>query len=221
VYVEEAEWIRQRLAAAPLPDPAAVLNAGSSTEHFRTVEQPHIEREVLAPLRARGATITHLDMKQDPGVDIVFDLTRVDLDPEAEIGRRFDLVLATGLLEHFELIGPVARVLKALVAPGGMLLVTTPERYRRTPDPVDYGYRPSPEELEAEFCDGDADFRAIASASVRIDDSRYYKGLVSRASWVPLKGRWVPLPGFSERIRHRFKRLRWRESCVLLQRTEI
>jgi hypothetical protein len=54
---------------------------------------------------------------------------------------------------------------------------------------------------------------------VRIDDSRYYHGLRSRPSWVPVLGRfWLPLPGVTDRARLRIPALRWRHSCVLMRR---
>ena len=67
MHVETAAWTRAALAGIDLPAGSRTLDIGSSTLHFRTVEQPHIEREVLAPLRARGARIVHLDAKPAPG----------------------------------------------------------------------------------------------------------------------------------------------------------
>jgi hypothetical protein len=218
VFVEEARWLRAALERLQLPDGAAVANIGSSTEHFRTVEQPHIEREVLAPLRARGGEIVHVDMKEDEGVNLAVDLNAPGLDLAAALGREFDLVLATGLLEHFERPETVCALVRACVAPAGWLVVTTPQSYRHTPDPVDFGYRPDPAELADDVIGGDSRFAVVDSASVRIDDPRYYKGVVSRASVTKLGGRLVPLPGASERLRLRVPRWRWRESCVVVRR---
>ena len=218
MFVEEAAWVRRGLKAIELPEAATVLNVGSSTEEFRTVEQPHIEREVLAPLRSRGARITHLDMKKDEGVDIVCDLTDPTIDPRCDIGEPVDLVLATGLLQHFEDVRPVAAILTAMVGSRGYLLVTTPGSYRMTEDPIDHGYRPSPEGIVDLLRDADPELRPVTTESVRIKDRRYYKGLVSRASKVPVGSRWIALPGASEQVRRLVPPLRWRESCVLLQR---
>ncbi len=218
MYLEDAAWIRGALAAIELPPGAGVLNAASSTEHYRTVEQPQIESEVLAPLRDRGAEIVHLDAKRDSGVDIVCDIAAPGLDPRRDIGRDFDLVLCTGLLQHLtpEQLPRAASALSALVRPGGFLLITTPLSYRRTEDPADHGYRPTPAEMIALMRAADPRLDPVASEAVRIDARRYYKGFVSRPSWTPVGGRWIPLPGFSELIRYRVKRLRWRQSCALL-----
>lgn len=214
MYVEEAAWLRQTLAALELPPAPDVINIGSSTEHYRTVEQPHNELDVLAPLRARGAAITHLDVKHAAGVDLAVDLTDPKLDLRA-VGGAYDLVLATGLLGHVDpaAIPRLVAQLRNVTRPGGLLVLTVPESYRRTLDPVDYGFRPSVADLGELVCqDG---FAAVAADSVRIDDPRYYKGFLSRPSRVPIGGRWIPLPGASEQIRRRVRRWRWRESCLV------
>ena len=101
MFLEEAQWIERALARRSLPERATVLDVGSSSEEFRTHVQPHIEEHVLGPLRRRGAQITHLDAKHEPGIDVVADLTTADLDAAAG-GRRFDLVLCCNMLEHVE-----------------------------------------------------------------------------------------------------------------------
>ncbi|MEZ5156074.1 MAG: hypothetical protein R2718_08205 [Solirubrobacterales bacterium] len=47
----------------------------------------------------------------------------------------------------------------------------------------------------------------------------YYKGFISRASVVPVGGRWVPLPGGSEQLRRLIKAWRWQETCVIAAAT--
>ena len=72
---KRAAWTRAALAETrALSAGSRALDIGSSTLHYRTVEQPHIEEQVLAPLRARGVDIVHLDAKEAPGVDVVCDL---------------------------------------------------------------------------------------------------------------------------------------------------
>src|SRR5688500_10213151 len=101
MFLEEAQWIERALARRSLPEHATVLDVGSSSEEFRTRVQPHIKKQVLGPLRTRGAQITHLDAKHEPGIDVVADLTTGDLSA-AVGGRRFDLVLCCNMLEHVE-----------------------------------------------------------------------------------------------------------------------
>ena len=220
MYLEEAAWLRRELGRLEVADGDAVLNVASSTEHYRTVEQPHNETEVLGPLRARGAEIVNLDLTAAPGVDVVCDLLAPDLDLRRELGRAFSIVLATGLLEHLpeSEVPRILERLQAVVGPEGHLVLTTPFKYRRTKDPVDYGYRPSPESL-LELLLRDRRFAPVKAELVRIDAPQYYKGFISRASVVPVGGRWVPLPGGSEQLRRLIKAWRWQETCVIAAAT--
>ena len=91
-----------------------------------------------------------------------------------------------------------------------------PQSARRTYDPVDNGLRLSPDELARMF-----ERRGLArvrAESVRIDDPRYYRGLVSRPSWTRAGRFWLPLPGVTDRARLAIPRLRWRQSCAMLRR---
>lgn len=215
MYVENAAWVRDALAAIPLAEGARAIDAGSSTLHYRTVEQPHVEREVLAPLRERGIRITHLDAKDAEGVDVVEDLDAVGARAAERLGT-FDLVLCLDLLAHVRQPATTLDAVASLVGPGGWLVSTTPGAYRRTPDPHDNGWRPHPGELAAEYAR--RGLETVRAESVRIDDDRYYRGLKSRPSRIPVGGRWLPLPGVSERLRRAVPRWRWRESCVLVRR---
>jgi hypothetical protein len=219
MYLEEAAWLRRELAQLALSDGARVLNVASSTEHYRTIEQPHNESEVLAPLRDRGAAITHLDIKAAPGVDVVCDLLADDIDLNAFLGSTYWLVLVTGLLEHVpqERVPGLLSRLQSVVEPGGALVVTTPFRYRRTEDPFDFGYRPSPGELQ-DLLLADPQFEPITAELVRIDAPQYYKGFISRASVIPVGRRWISMPGVAEQLRRLVKPWRWQESCVIAGR---
>jgi Methyltransferase domain len=199
-----------------LPAGSRALDVGSSTLHFRTVEQPHIEEQVLAPLRARGVQIVHLDAKQAPGVDVVYDLDEADGTLADRLGE-FRLVLLTGVLQHLREPARVADLVTRMVAPGGYVLVHHPQSARRTYDPVEYGVRLTPDRL-ARFFERRG-FERVRAEAVRIDDPRYYRGLISRPSWVPIRGRvWLPLPGVTDQVRLRVPALRWRQSCVAMRR---
>lgn len=219
MYVETAAWIRDRLAAIDLPSGGRVADLGSSTLHYRTVDQPHVDGEVLAPLRDRGLTISHVDIKEDEGVDVVFDVGDAKADPLTAIGSDFDLVLSVGMLQVVPDWRRGVEVLAALTAPGGWLLAESPHVFRRVFDPEDNFWRPSPDDLVAAFREV-GDFDVVAAESIRIDTERQYRGLVSRPSWTPFAERiWLPVPGFTERIRYRVPRWRWRDSVVLLRRS--
>jgi len=216
MYVENAAWVRDVLADIPLPDGARAIDIGSSTLHYRTIEQPHVEREVLAPLRERGVRITHLDAKPAEGVDVVQDLDAATPELATRLGT-FDLVLCVGLLGYVKQPANTLDVVAALAGDRAWLVSTTPQSYRRTRDPHDNMWRPDPRELAAEY--ERRGFETLRAESVRIDDERYYKGLKSRPSWTPVGERlWLPLPGVTDQVRLRVPRWRWRESCVLARR---
>jgi hypothetical protein len=215
VHVETAAWTRAELERIPLPEGGRVLDIGSSTLHFRTVEQPHIEREVMAPLRARGFELVHVDAKRAPGVDVVCDLDQADGRLAEELGEH-DLVIVAGVLQYLRDLGRTADFVVRTLAPGGHLVVHHPESARRSYDPVDRMHRISPDMLARLF--EARGLERVRAESVRIDDPRYYRGLVSRPSWIPMRGRWVPLPGVSEQARRRIPALRWRQSCVIMRR---
>ena len=73
----ESKWLGERLAAISDDQLFPLLNIGSSTLEFRTVTQPYIDHNIFTPLRKRGGTVYHADIKAAPGVDLVGDL----LDP--------------------------------------------------------------------------------------------------------------------------------------------
>src|SRR5262245_58429456 len=66
----EAKYIAEILGHLPNDAVGPCLNVGSSTRHFREVEQPHVDRLVFAPLAQRGIEVTHADLKPAEGVDI-------------------------------------------------------------------------------------------------------------------------------------------------------
>lgn len=146
---EEASWIGDILANSDLTG-RTVMNVGSSTGHFRTVTQPHIEREVFAPLAARGVRIIHADMKAADGVDLVGDL----LDPAFRrqiVALAPDVVLANNLFEHVRDRQVLADCLADLPGEHGRLIVSVPRAYPYHADPIDTLYRPTPGEIAEMF----------------------------------------------------------------------
>lgn len=215
MFCEESLWLRRTIEALELQDGEA-LDVGSSTLGYRRDRQPHIERNVVAPLRRRGVELRTLDVRDGEGVDYVCDLTAPAGDPAAQIGARFALVLCTNVLVHVADARRGARALRTLVAPGGWLIVTTPQRYRRVGDPLDNGLRPSPRAL-ADLVAGATGFEVVRRDSVRIDEPRYYRRSL-RPSFHRLGRLWVPVPGALEQLCRVVAPLRWRVSCAVLRR---
>lgn len=212
-------WLRDAISGLELERGDAILDVGSSTRSYRVQTQPHIEANVIAPLRERGIEVRSLDVREDEGVDYVCDLTDPGFDPARDVGRTFPLVLCNNVLLH--LSDPVRGVaaLHTLVAPGGWLLVSTPERYRRVRDPQDNGLRLPPgalTELITSRAPGGS-LEPVREGTVRIDEGHYYRRSI-RPSFFRVGSLWVPVPGFVEQLCRAVPALRWRASCVLLRR---
>jgi SAM-dependent methyltransferase len=148
--LEESRRIAQILSVAPLPPGSVCLNVGSSTRHFREVEQPHIHSELIRPLEAAGIRVVHCDLKADEGVDLVGNV----LDPDFQrqmADRRADVLLCCNILEH--LIDPqaFADACSSLVRPGGYMVVTVPYSYPYHADPIDTMLRVDPQALAGFF----------------------------------------------------------------------
>lgn len=146
----EAAWLRDRFAELSTEALSPLLNLGSSDLHFRTAVQPYIDREIFAPLRARGVRVVHSDLKAAPGVDIVADaLSDEGFARLAAVGAR--AVICSNMLEHVTDRRALARCCAALVPAGGSLIVTAPASYPYHPDPIDTYYRAGPQELAREL----------------------------------------------------------------------
>jgi hypothetical protein len=150
VLIREARWLGARLAELDHRTIFPLLNVGSSTHAFRTVRQPWIDRHLFAPARAAGHRVTHVDLKQADGVDVVADIEdRASVAALAQHGCRG--VLCTNMLEHVRDIDATCATLWSLVPPGGTLILSGPYRYPIHADPIDNGYRPTAEELASRF----------------------------------------------------------------------
>lgn len=215
-------WIRDRLRELELASGAVALDVGSSTLEYRTVVQPHIEENVIGPLRGRGVEVRSLDFRDEAGVDYRCDLTAPGFDREELIGRDFPLVLCNNVLVHLADPSRGARAIATLLAPGGILVATSPACYRRVRDPLDNGLRPTPVELASLLIDSagaGSPLTVVAEALVRVDAPCYYRRAILPPSWFPVGGRWIPAPGLIEQARYKLPGLRWRVSCVVLRRS--
>jgi Macrocin-O-methyltransferase (TylF) len=122
----EAKWVARVVTALPA-DAFPLLNVGSQTREFRERDQPAIESQVFAPLRAGGRAVVHTDLREGDGIDVSGDLTngafRVDL--MSSYGIRS--ILCCNVLEHVPDPSLLASSLAGLVdATGGHMIVTVP-----------------------------------------------------------------------------------------------
>lgn len=148
MFRKEAAWIAARLAKMDAVTVGTILNIGSSTEKFRTVQQPWIDELLFAPMRARGIPVVQLDQKDADGVDLVADIMSEE-GTRAASAHEPRTVLLCNVLEHVR--GPeiLARRAFDLVEPGGQMIVSVPRSYPYHADPIDTMYRPTPEEVSA------------------------------------------------------------------------
>ena len=147
---KEAYWLGEIIYRYDSSMVFPMLNVGSSTEEFRTRTQPWIDRYVFAPAREKGLKVVHTDMKAAPGVDIVGDLFSAETATNLA-SMQFKSVLCSNLLEHVEDRQRISTLLESLVPPSGYIIVSCPYRYPYHPDPIDTGYRPTPEEIALLF----------------------------------------------------------------------
>lgn len=171
--VEEAAWIGRQNLSSP------VLELGSSTLHFRTTSQPHIDQLIHAPLREKGFQVVHADLKSAEGVDIVGDFADLDVQERLRaVGARS--ILCCNLLEHIIDRSAMARLLDSLLEPGGTMIVTVPFSVPFHNDPIDTYFRPTPDELAALFPD-----YAVTAAAI-VNSTSYGQDLIRERANLPL-----------------------------------
>lgn len=204
MFIDESRWIREKLSVIELPPDSEVLNIGSSDQSFLST-QPHIEENVMAPLRARGARIVNLDIRPARAGDYSADIT--DRELPGKVGQRFRLVMCTSLLEHVADRDAAFSNIAALAEEGGYILLTVPRNYPLHLDPIDTMYRPSAEDLVKEIQRRrPAEVVAAEILDIQARHHYYYK---SR----------IPLWGYRKMIfwRRWFFGFRWKMSCALLR----
>lgn len=216
MLVEEAKWLAGELSV--LKPAQRLLNLGSSTHHFRTIDQPHIDRLVFSPLSERGVSVTHVDLKQAPGVDVVADLSR-ESDLLALAAERFDCVLCSNLLEHVLAPEVLAARIGRLVATGGLLVVTVPHRFPHHGDPLDTMFRPNVDELVALF-----EGTELISSAILESASSFAQTLAARPRLLALNLVRLALPWYKpatwfELVKYLPKSfLPYQVSCIVLRR---
>jgi hypothetical protein len=126
---EEAVWLRRVIEARR---PEQILDCGSAAAYYRTCSQPCIA-ELF-----RDCSVTHLDVRAAPGVDLVADICRAADLPV------YPLVVCANLLEHVtEVDAALANVCRAV---GRDLILTVPNRWPRHGGYYN-GFRPTLGEL--------------------------------------------------------------------------
>lgn len=146
----DAAWLGEALAKLDPAEISPVLNLGSSTKQHREVAQPHIHELVFAPLAARGVDVIHADLKMAEGVDIAGDIFN-DEDLAKIRARKPKAVICTHMYEHVVDRDELTRRILSLIPEGGLFFITVPSSYHQHNDPIDTMYRPTPDQLAAQF----------------------------------------------------------------------
>ena len=167
MFLEESLWIKNKLQSLDLSDIDTILDIGSSSLHYRTVEQPYIEKNVFFPLKQKGCKVIHLDCKKEDGVDIVCNIKNL-----SKLKQEYRVILCTNLLEHTEDRNKVIEDIIGLVKKGGYVLATVPYDFVYHKDPVDTMFRPSNKELEEAF--SNFDMSVIASEIIEAPSAIYH-----------------------------------------------
>lgn len=168
MFLEESYWIKKELQKTS--DIKNAIDIGASTLEFRTIKQPYIEENVFKPLRDRGIEITHVDMKDQEGVDISYDIG----DKSFSIKQKFDLVICTNILEHIDNLDISITNISNLVNDKGYLLVTVPFIYPYHPDPIDTMSRFGVNDLETLF----KNFDNISAKIIDIESKAIFNRII-------------------------------------------
>ena len=161
---EEARWLRRHLSTLSPNELYPMCNLGSSTEHYRQVEQPYIDRYLFAPARGSNLKVIHVDAKPAAGVDIVGDLTdRTFLTRLARLNVRS--VMCCNLLEHVTDRIIISDAILSILKPGGYVIATVPYSFPYHEDPIDTMYRPTVEDVVALFAGTSVHKAAVVRAS--------------------------------------------------------
>lgn len=178
MLIEEAKWLNRYLTSLTPKELYPMCNIGSSTGHYRSVEQPYIDKYLFEPARLQNLQVIHVDAKPAEGVDLAGDLT----DPaflSKLTGLSVRSVMCCNLLEHVIDRKMICDAISSVVKPGGYLIATVPYRFPYHADPIDTLYRPTVREL-VELFPSMSVYKAATIRASRITYERHadYRSLV-------------------------------------------
>lgn len=214
---EEARWMGRRVADLPAAEISPLLNLGSSTAAYRSTVCPFIDTEIFEPLAKRGVEVIHVDMKAADGVDVVGDITTGSVQAVIR-SRKPKSLICTNLLEHVTDRRIISGAIETILESGGYLFLSVPYRYPYHPDPIDTGFRPSPEQLSQEF----PDLRVVDKAVVEFGN---YSAQLFKHPWLIARDGYLLLAGFGKADKwrvlmsnYRFLFQSYASACVVLRK---
>lgn len=153
---EEAEYIGRLLfeGLKEYGTEYVAVNLGAGDQVKLDNTKPWIKCEIWSPLAELGIPVIHTDIRRFAGIDKTLDLG--DLNLEQSIidlckGKKPMLFLCN-VLEHLPpdvFKNVVAKIPEVVKNHNGMLICSVPYQYPYHADPIDNGFRPSPEELSS------------------------------------------------------------------------
>jgi hypothetical protein len=149
VLLNESLWFREKMKLY-IQKGDVFLNLGSSTNEFRKKLQPHVHANLIQPLETKAVKIYHVDIKQDDGVDLVGDIINPNFLEQLKKLAPAGLI-CSNLLEHLKDRENFSRSIVELIPAGGYVFASCPKDYPYHPDPIDTMFRPTLQELAAEF----------------------------------------------------------------------
>lgn len=147
--IEESKWIASEILNNSKKGDK-LLNIGSSSFEFRTNIQPHVHKNIFEVIAKKGVKITHTDIQNVEGVDLVGDLLDEEFIKVLE-KEQFDIIVCSNLLEHLHEIRPVCETIERILKKGGYAIITVPYNYPYHLDPIDNMFRPTVKELQEKF----------------------------------------------------------------------
>ncbi len=147
MWPEEIEWTILQFNRF-IPKPAKTcIDIGSESLEYRTKLQPW-NQKFYDYLGSRNIKVYTMDLDKKNKPDYIQDISK----PIKNI-LKFDIILATHLLEHVPILKleKVVKNIENLVKTNGFLLITVPHTYPYHARPIDNGWRPVPKELASIF----------------------------------------------------------------------
>jgi hypothetical protein len=214
---EEAIWLGRQIHSH---DPDAIFpqcDVGSSTGDMRDRDQPWIDQYVFKPARDNAKVVRFADLKPAPGVDLVGDVTSQPFIERLR-GMGFRSIVCANVLEHVEDREKLANGLLAVLPKGGLLFVTCPYRFPIHPDPIDTGFRPTPDRLASLFSGTTVISKAVIGGGSYLrmllaNPSRFFQKSARTAGPLTTSSAW-------SRVAHHLPWLvrEFQVSCVVLQK---
>jgi len=217
MHKNECNWIIKYLERYKNNEISPILDIGGSSEKYRTVDQPWLERGFYQNLRKRGINIFFADMKNELGVDLVGDI--FDDSFLFKLKKEFfNCIFCCNFLEH--VLDPQDLINRciSIIPLGGILVITVPHSYPYHRDPIDTLYRPNIKELSL-LIDG----HEIIESEVISTGS--YRDHIKKAPWKIFRHIRIFFPFFGyEKWKRSTIKLKWlftdfKHTCMIIRKS--